>query len=116
MYLDIPANDNVSEPAMATFKETGPSRSIRAVRLWRDDAWHWCAITGWDEDAAVPAQVAPIEESGDGPALLLHGGSHGLRLATIAEPGDLAGVRWDLADARQWGEPFLLCTPDTRFA
>ncbi len=114
MYLDIPANDNVCEPTMATFKETGPSRPVEAVRLWRDDAWQWCAITGWEDDATAPAQVAPIEESGDGPALLLHGGSHGLRLAQIVDPQAAAHVRWDLADPAQWGEPFLLCRPDTQ--
>ncbi len=112
MYIDIPANDNVPEPTMATFKETGPGRVLRAVRLWRDGTWQWCAITGWSEsEAPTEALITPIEESGDGPALLIHGGDFGLRLAPLSDV-----VRWDLADAAQWGEPFLLCRPDTEFA
>ncbi len=111
MYIDIPANDNVPEATMATFKETGPSRALRSVRLWRDGVWQWCAITGWSEaETPTTALITPIEESGDGPALLIHGGDYGLRLTPLAE-----SPRWDLADDGQWGEPFLLCRPDTEF-
>ena len=116
MYIDIDPNDNLDEACMATFKETGASTPLRAARLWRDGAWQWCAVTGWADDAPAPALLTPIEESGDGPALLLHGGNHGLRLAAITEPAEAARVRWDLADAGQWAEPFLLCRPGTEVA
>lgn len=116
MYLDIPANDNLPEPCMATFKLAGDARDLRAVRLQRDGRWAWCAVTGWDESGPVAARIAPIEESGDGVALLLHGGPHGLRLAEIAAPADAARVRWDVADATQWAEPFLLVRPGTETA
>jgi hypothetical protein len=111
MYLDLDANDNLPAPAMATFKETAPGRRIAAVRLERDGAWAWCAITGWDA-GAVPAWSTPIEESGDGPARLLHGGGQGLRLAAIAAPAAAATVRWDVHDPAQWGEPFLIIRPE----
>ena len=116
MYIDIDPNDNLDEACMATFKETGASAPVRAVRLCRDGVWQWCAITGWADAAAIPALLTPIEESGDGPALLLHGGNHGLRLAAIPAPADHTRVRWDLGDANQWAEPFLLCRPDTATA
>ncbi len=113
MYIDISPNDNLDEPVMATFKETGPAHAVTAVRLWRDDAFHWCAITGWSDAGPVPAFISPIEESGDGPARLLHGGECGLRLALF---GTFEGVvRWSLTDATQWPEPFLLCRPDLEF-
>ena len=112
MYIDIEANDNLEEPAMATFNATGPSKEIDAVKLQLEDGWHWCAVTGWN-DGPVPAQFTPIEESGDGPARLVSGDAHGLRLAKIPEPGVAASVRWDLGDATQWAEPFLICLPDT---
>ncbi len=111
MYLDLDANDNLPAPAMATFKETAPGRRISAVRLARDGAWTWCAITGWD-DGAVAAWSTPIEESGDGPARLLHGGPQGLRLAAVAGPEQAGTVRWDVRDAAQWGEPFLIVRPE----
>ena len=110
MYIDIPANDNLAEPAMATFKETGASRRVRGVKLHIDGAWRWCAVTGWGEDGAEPALASPIEESGDGPAILVHGGAHGLRLAPLADR-----VAWSVDDAAQWGEAFLLCRPETEF-
>lgn len=113
MYLDISACANLPEPVMATFRENGPGRGLRALRLWRDGVWTWCAITGWDAAGAVPAVIQPIEESGDGVALLVHGGPCGLRLAATGDPE--ASVRWDLADSRQWGEPFLIVRPDTEW-
>ena len=115
MYLDLPANDNLPEPVMATFQATGPSRAITAVRLHLDNAWQWCAVAGW-RAGAVTAWLTPIEESGDGPALLVHGDEHGLRLARIATPDQAAAVRWNVANADQWGEPFLICTPETQTA
>jgi hypothetical protein len=115
MYIDIAANENVDEAAMATFKETGSAVPVRAVRLHLDDGWHWCAITGWAPAGPVAASITPIEESGDGPARLVHGGDHGLRLARIPAPAASATVRWDLGDPAQWGEPFLLCRPETEF-
>ena len=113
MYLDIAANATLPEPAMATFRESGPARALQELRLWRDAAWIWCAVTGWAEDGAGPALIQPIEESGDGPALLVHGGPCGLRLAATGSPE--ATVHWDLANLGQWGEPFLIVRPEAEW-
>ncbi|MFW5830318.1 MAG: hypothetical protein ACOCXA_08670 [Planctomycetota bacterium] len=110
MYLDIEANDNLDEDVIATFRETGPGRRIRHIRLWRQGGWQWCAITGWGEAGPEPARLLPIEESGDGPAMLVVGGGWGLRLSTGAAPA------WDLAAADQWPEAFLICRPDVQVA
>lgn len=109
MYLDLPACDNLPEPTMATFKETGPAVVLQAIKLWRDQTWQWCAVTGWSETGPVLAMIQPIEESGDGPARLIHGGEHGLRLALLPTSG---AVRWSVDNAEQWGEPFLIVRPD----
>lgn len=100
---------------MATFRGTGPGRPIVAIRLWLDGAWTWCAVAGWAETGAVAATLTPIEESGDGPAYLITGGSLGLRLARGVGPS-VPAPHWDLADARQWGEPFLICRPGVETA
>jgi len=109
MYLDIPASANLDEPVMATFKADGPAQPVRELRLWRDGLWTWCSVTGWDESGPVPASIQLIEESGDGPARLVHGGPLGLRLG--------AGVvtQWSTDDATQWGEPYLIVTPDAQW-
>ena len=116
MYIDILPNDNLAEPTMATFKEVGPRRPVRAIRLHLDDGVSWCAITGWSEDGPVDALFTPIEESGDGPGRLVSGGAHGLRLQRIASPEASNAVRWNLDDPQQWAEPFLLCLPETETA
>lgn len=114
MYIDIEPNDNLDEPVMATFNVTGPGQSIDAVHLdLGDGAWHWCAVTGW-KDGPVPAQYTPIEESGDGPARLVTGSEHGIRLARIAAPDQAGRVVWSLSDTTQWAEPFLICVPETK--
>mgnify|MGYP000502671920 CR=1 FL=1 len=109
MYLDIPASANLDEPCMATFKEDGRSVTVRELRLWRDDAWVWCSVTGWDETGAVAAWMQPIEESGDGPARLVHGGPLGLRL------GVGLVTAWNTDDGTQWGEPFLIVIPEAEW-
>jgi hypothetical protein len=108
MYLDIEPNTNLPEGGMATFKESGPGREITAVKLWRDGAWQWCAVTGLGPTGAVPARLTPIEESGDGPACLITGGAHGVRLAVLTG----AAVAWSCDNAQQWSEPFLICRPE----
>ena len=109
MYLDIEPNANLPEGAMATFKETGPGGTIQAIRLWRAGVWEWCAVTGLSPSGLVPARLTPIEESGDGPARLITGGDFGLRLALLPTVGS---VNWDVDNATQWSEPFLICRPE----
>ncbi|MCS6971105.1 MAG: hypothetical protein RMM29_07490 [Planctomycetota bacterium] len=106
MLLDIPASDNLAEPVMASFRTIGCPQRVQEIRLWRDGEWRWYAVTGWSESGPVPAWIQPIEESGDGTACLVYGGPLGLRLA----PAPVA--RWRLDDPAQWGEGFLLVTPD----
>jgi len=115
MYIDIEANANLDEDCMATFNATGPARPLRAIHLDVDDTWTWCAVTGWEDGHPVPAQLTPIEESGDGPALLVSGGNQGLRLARLAGPDADMSAGWNTADAQQWAEGFLIVVPDTLY-
>jgi hypothetical protein len=116
MYIDILPNDNLPEATMATFKEIGPRQTVQAIRLHLDDGLSWCAITGWSQAGPVEALFIPIEESGDGPGRLVCGGEHGLRLQRIDAPENAKLTTWDLADTKQWAEPFLLCLPETETA
>jgi hypothetical protein len=115
VYIDIEPNDNLDEPVIATFNQTGPGKPIVAVKLELNDGWHWCAVTGWNEGPA-PALFTPIEESGDGPAKLVSGDQQGLRLARISDPTQAKNVVWSLADSAQWAEPFLICLPQVEVA
>ena len=111
MYLDILPNDNLEEACMATFSERGEKKAITKIRLWRKQEWQWCAVIGWNDDEACPAHIVNIEESGDGEAMLVVGGNHGLRFSQLAD-ADAAVPEWDLDDDSQWAEGFLICTMD----
>ena len=115
MYIDILPNDNLDQAVMATFKETGDPKSVQRIRLHLKGTWQWCAITGWEDDEPATAVVTPIEESGDGPALLVTGGAQGLRVALLSDQGGQI-PEWDVDNEDQWGEGFLICRPDLQFS
>ena len=62
-----------------------------------------CDVTGWSASGPCPAYAAPVEDSGEGIAMLVYGGDEGIRL----KPVDCR-ERWDLHSPSQWGEACLL--------
>lgn len=105
MHLEVTPNRNCSEDANCMFGEAGPSERVYAVPVERDGKDLWAMVTGWDAtlDREVPAFVTLVNDSADGHAILVHGGSGGVRL----QPLD-AGAPWSSDRSDQWGEPFLL--------
>ena len=67
-------------------------------------------VTGWSTGSPVPAQLAPVDDSGEGRVLLIFGGNEGIRLrpAGSSDP-------WDLNSADQWGEPCLLLDLNAKY-
>ncbi len=114
MYIDIPENQDGVEPTIATFRETGASQVVRALELEREGVSSWCLVVGWDHGLTT-AHITPIEESGDGPARLIHGGAGGVRLQVLqGEPLEDADLTWN-PQGRTWAEPFLILTPQARW-
>ncbi len=104
MIVDVAENPNSGEAVMMRFKSMGPARRIRRVRLFqRRPEGEWLEITGWRDgpDPVCPAHAQPIEDSGAGVAILVTGGNWGLRLRPNSDP-------WNLDDAAQWGESYLV--------
>jgi len=123
MYIDIDPGVIGEEPIIGTFKETGPGTVIRQVRLEFDGQWEWCEVIGWSDVGPQDAWLTPIEESGDGPALLLHGGNQGVRLrkrdggAVAAPPTVTGGASGGEPDAEGWwSEGFLILRPEIQRA
>lgn len=115
MLLEIDDAPECVPPTMATFRTTGPGWVVRAIRVGLTGAARWYAVIGW-EQGPVPAQLTPIEESGDGPARLLHGGRGGIRLRALAEDGVLPATPLDWGDGCQdLAEPFLVVTPQAEW-
>lgn len=111
MIVEVESSENCESGVFARFKEAGPPRLIRQVRLYdRDPAGEWYEVTGWSESAEAPvcpAYAQLVEDSGAGLAHLVYGGLHGLRFKPI-----LVDEPWSLTSAHQWGEAYLSLASD----
>lgn len=107
VYLEIEPNENSRDSVSMRFKELGPPRPIRQVRITDQPGGPvLCWVTGWRDDPKdplCPALAQKVEESGMGQAFLVYGGNCGVRF----KPASL-NEAWDLTSPNQWGEPFLL--------
>ncbi len=106
MILEVAANPNVPDEIQLRFREVGPARRVVRIRapLRGLGEETLCAVTGWDAEtqAPVPAWARRIEDSGDGLAMLIYGGSGGLRLKPLALDDP-----WNIESKHQWGEGYL---------
>jgi hypothetical protein len=109
MLLEAEENPNCKGMDMLRFKELGPPKRLKQVRIYdRRDEGEWCRITGWTGDEGGPlcdAYARPIEDSGVGVAYLIYGGNYGIRLIPVG-----FDEAWDLNSPNQWGEPCLILT------
>lgn len=105
IVVEIPENPNCAPVDLRVFHDVKPPVQISRVRLERVPGQpEWCDVTGWTlAHAPCPVWARPVDDSGDGVALLILGGDAGLRLRPVGSAGP-----WQLGDPRQWGEPFLL--------
>ena len=106
MFVEVEDNPNCESSVFLRFKEVGPVRRISHVKIFeRTSRGEWCSVVGWCEDAdqpVCPAVAQKVEDSGAGFAILIFGGSWGLRLKPESSQDD-----WDLENREQWGEAYL---------
>ena len=105
VVIEILPNPNCDPVEMRLFNSDAAPRPVRQVRLERVPGQpEWLDVTGWTADGSVCTALAqPVDDSGEGLAVLVYGGNAGLRLRRATESGP-----WRLDDAEQWGMPFLL--------
>jgi len=107
MYFEVDENPNHPNSVSMRFKELGPARAIKQLRVAdRKNEGELCWVTGWCDDAnqpLCPAYAQPVEESGQGLAYLIYGGNWGVRFKPVVLEED-----WNLTSPNQWGEAFLL--------
>ena len=109
LQVEVSENPNCTIPLMRMFDVKG--KAVLVGRVFTADSCGndaWCDVVGWFENGPGPAYSSLVEDSGDGIAMLIHGGDHGIRLkrSDCVEP-------WNVASSRQWGEPCLLVDKDT---
>jgi hypothetical protein len=94
-------------PGLVFQPRTVPVPVVQVLRE-RHGTETWCGITGLDAGGQpCPAMACLIDDSGEGGCQLVFGGEWGLRLKD-----ESSGRAWDLEDAEQWGEPFLMLAGD----
>ncbi len=112
MIIEIERNPNIDQDCCVVYRETAAASEIRELEYRQGDERFWVQVVGWDaeEDRPCPAYVCPITDSGDGTALLIYGGSGGLRLKRLDDQSP-----WSTADPHQWGELYLVYPPTVQF-
>ena len=79
--LEVEPLEEGDEAVALRFKVIGAPQRLTRVYLEIEGLGGYWRIEGLSQDGrAVPAHAAPIEDSSDGTALLVHGGACGLRL------------------------------------
>jgi len=102
--VEVEAGDNSDMSLVRMFDaRENPYQVTWVVTVRRDGTEGPCAVTGWSSGGPCPAYAALVWDSGDGIALLIHGGDEGIRL----KHSD-SDASWDISDPTQWGEPCLL--------
>ena len=109
--VEVEARENCDYSLTRVYTAAGARVPVRGVEAPgpRGDVAQFDVI-GWSSDGPCQAYAVPVDDSGEGRALLIYGGDDGvrLRLTTSTAP-------WSIADAGQWGEPCLLLDKDAQY-
>jgi len=110
MFIDVEPNDNINSRVSTLYRDRGTPREVYCIKYDLQGTDEPVQITGYDLDTGkpCPAYACPIEESGDGLALLIYGGSGGIRLKRLEDES-----AWDVSSTNQWGETHLIYPHDS---
>ena len=106
MFIDVEEGENCSYSLQLVFSALDRPQGVRQVRLYHEsDTGVLYDVVAWDnaDNAPSAALGAAVEDSGEGRAYLVYGGSGGLRF----RPASISAA-WDLAALDQWGRSHLL--------
>lgn len=105
MFLEIESNPNIERNFDMIYRDVSPIRELYCIKYNIDGKEQPVQITGWDADTNTPcsAYACKVEESGDGTALLIYGGSGGVRMKLLEDE-----TKWDTKSTEQWGDTHLV--------
>ena len=105
VYLIVDENPNCG-PEERVFSTSGEKKSVKKLHLPdpKSGTNTWCDVAAVEENGNFGKAFAQrVEDSSDGTAWLVFGGTWGLRL----KPSDKSAP-WSLKDETQWGLPFVV--------
>lgn len=107
IVIEIAPNPNCEAVDLRLFHELEPPRTVRQIRLERQPGHaQWYDVVGWSHDGTPQAALGQkVDDSGEGVAILIHGGDAGLRLRPCGSTSP-----WRLDHPHQFGLPFILTT------
>ena len=90
MFLEIESNPNVERSFDMVYRDISPTRELYCIKYNINGEEQPVQITGWNAETNSPcsAYACKVEESGDGIALLIFGGTGGCLLYTSPSPRD----------------------------
>ena len=104
MLIQVEDSPNCGGTEQFLYRELGEARNVRGILAEERGKELTLDVTGVAKDGSwVPARCVKIADSGAGFAYLIFGGEWGVRLKPIWHTAE-----WDLADPKQWGEPFKI--------
>lgn len=110
MFLEVDPNPNTETCVSSVYKDVSRPREVYCVKYIFQEEEEPVQVTGWDAESnkPCPAYACIIEESGDGTALLIYGGTGGIRMKKLEDESD-----WDTHSSTQWGESHLIYSKDS---
>lgn len=110
MFIEVEPNPNTAIPFNMVYRDVSEAREVFCIKYQAGTENQPVQVTGWDADTNTPcpAYACQIEESGDGMALLVYGGSGGIRMKPLEDESE-----WDAAASNQWGESHLVYPVDS---
>ena len=109
MYVDVEANENIHENFSMLYRDVSVSREIYCIKYNIEGEESPVQVIGWDKETQSPcaAYACQIEESGDGIATLIHGGTGGIRIKLLEDEAE-----WKLREPKQKGVTHLVYSRD----
>ena len=109
MFVEVDSNSNTDQSFNMIFRDISPARELYCIKYPVNGEEQPVQVTGWDAESNTPcpAYACKVEESGDGVALLIYGGSCGVRMKLLEDE-----IKWDPESSKQWGDTHLVYPAD----
>lgn len=109
MFIEVENGNNVDKNFSMMYREVETPREVYCIKYPVAGEEKPVQVSGWDaaSNRPCPAFACRVEESGDGVALLIYGGSGGIRLKELEDESE-----WSCQTPNQWGETHLVYPKD----